>query len=174
MISNDELKTFKPWLVSVAQTGSGILPWIENPHDTDYIFYVRNRKDVKKLILLFKLRPKNECWIVDELEVQGTRLYSYEYYYLKPVFGNDFPTYNILEHVNDYKRELIKKGLGKPFIVEAKFWYHVLTGIYLLDNEKYELTEEQISNIQLLHDRKGTQELYDYIQERLKYYEAEL
>lgn len=61
MLTNNELKQFQPWLISVAKTGSGALPWIKAPHDTDYVFYTTNRRDTAHLIKLFKLKPADEC-----------------------------------------------------------------------------------------------------------------
>lgn len=175
MLTNNELKLFEPWVISVAKTGSSALPWIKDPYDTDYVFYVTNRRDTARLIKLFKLKPIDECWIVGELSTNKcARLYAYEYHYLQPLFGTEFPDYDIFEHINEYKQILINHGLGQPLVVKHKFWYHVLTGIYMLDNGRYELTEEQIKNVNLCHDRQMTEELYNYIQERLAQYKAEL
>lgn len=173
MLSIEKLKEFEPWLISVAKTGSVSLPWIKNPHDIDYVFYV-NGKDNKKLVELFKLKPKNECWIVGELNIQGSRPYSYEYYYLQPIFGTIFPDYNIFNYKTEYKASLIKKGYNKALYSGQKFWYHILTGIYLLENDSYTLTDEQIANIRLCHDRAITEELYNFIQQKLTQYNAEI
>ena len=175
MLTNKELEQFQPWLISVAKTGSSTLPWIKDPYDTDYVFYVTDRRDIAKLTKLFKLRPIDECWIVGELSTNiCARLYAYEYKFLQPLFGTDFPDYDIFEHEAEYKQILIEHGLGQPLVVKHKFWYHVLTGIYMLENGTYNLTEDQINNINLCHDRQATKEIYDYIQEMLAKYKAEL
>lgn len=41
--------------------------------------------------------------------------------------------------------------------------YHLLTGIYILQNNSYDLTEEQIANINLAHDKQCTHELYEFV-----------
>ena len=175
MLPNNELKQFQPWLISVAKTGSGALPWIKEPYDSDYVFYVTDRRDTSQLVKLYKLKSIDECWIVGELSTNKcARLYAYEYHFLQPLFGTEFPDYDIFEHVNEYKQILINSGLEQPFVTKHKFWYHVLTGIYMLDNGTYELTEEQIKNINLLHDKQGTEEIYNYIQVRLQAYKDEL
>lgn len=175
MLTNKELEQFQPWLISVAKTGSRALPWVKNPNDTDYVFYVADRRDTAQLVKLFKLKPVDECWIVGELSTNKcARLYAYEYQFLQPLFGAEFPDYDIFEHAAEYKQILIDHSLEQPLVVKHKFWYHVLTGIYMLDNGTYELTEEQIENINLCHDRQTTEEIYSYIQNRLAQYQAEL
>ena len=174
MLTNQELEQFQPWLISVVRTGSSTLPWISMPHDTDYICFVQNKRNTKQLVELYKLKPKNECWMVREFELGKVRIYSYEYHYLQPLFGNEFPTYDIFEHINEYKKILVESGLGTTFVPEHKFWYHILTGIYLLDNGKYELTPEQENEIRLCHSRQMTKEIYNFIQQRLQEYKQEL
>ncbi len=175
MLTPTELKRFEPWLLSVARTGSTILPWINNPHDVDYVFYVTDRRNTLQLVELLNLRPKDECWFVAELHnLNCTRLYAYEYPFMRPLFGTEFPKYDLFEHVNEYKQVLINQGLARQCIDGSKFWYHVLTGIYMLDNETYELTDEQIKNINLCHDRQITKDIYNYIQKRLRAYKDEL
>ena len=57
-------------------------------------------------------------------------------------------------------------GLSRRSVrLKAKYWYHILTGIYLIQNGKYELTEEQAQNVNLCHDKKMTLEIYNSIQE---------
>ena len=153
--------------------GSKVLPWIKEPHDTDYDFFVTDKHDAPKLIELFKLKPGGECWFVTELATcKYARLYAYEYHFLQPVFGTKFPDYDIFEHETEYKKVLIEHGLRPAS--KHKFWYHVLTGIYMLDNGTYDLTDEQIEKINICHDKQMTEEIYNYIQERLTSYKVEL
>lgn len=44
----------------------------------------------------------------------------------------------------------------------------------MLDNGTYDLTEEQIKNINLFHAKQGTEEVYNFIQQRLQEYKQEL
>lgn len=174
MLTNQELEQLQPWLISVVRTGSSTLPWISMPHDTDYIYFVQNKRNTKQIVELYKLKPKNECWMINEFELNKARIYSYEYHYLYLVFGDEFPVYDIFEHINEYKQVLVKEGLNTPFMAEHKFWYHILTGIYLLDNGKYELTPEQGEKVRLCHSRQMTEDIYNYIQGRLQEYKNEL
>lgn len=172
MVTNEILEQFKPWLISVAKVGSSILPWIDNPRDVDYIFVVENNRLPKKSIELRKHQPSNECWLIVPLERSLTMVGVYQYHWLEPIFGDTFPKYDIFEHLEEYKESLVSRALGSIYEPKYKHWYHILTGIYLIENGKYELTDEQIANIRLCHDRQMTQEIYEYIQETLKRYAA--
>lgn len=174
MLSKDVLDTYKPWLISVAKTGSSTLPWIENPRDVDYIFYVTENQNTEKMLKLYSKKPYKECWLIDELGQQDMRIYAYEYHFLEPIYGEDFPTYDVLKHIPEYKEMLINQGLECDFEPLRKAWYHILTGIYLIQNNSYELTEEQIQNVRLCHDKRMTQEIYNFIQEQLLKYREEL
>jgi hypothetical protein len=174
MITNEILEQFKPWLISVAKVGSSILPWIDNPRDTDYLFVVDNNRLPKKSIELRKYQPSNECWLIVPLERSITMVGAYQYHWLEPIFGDIFPKYDIFEHIEEYKKTLVFRDLGKIFDPVFKHWYHTLTGIYLIENGKYELTEEQVTNVRLCHNRQMTQEIYDYMQEQLAKYAKEL
>ena len=44
----------------------------------------------------------------------------------------------------------------------------------MLENGKYELTEEQIANVRLCHDSKMTEEIYEFIQNKLAEYKEQL
>ena len=46
-----------------------------------------------------------------------------------------------------------------------KEWYKILTGVYIYENKSYDFTEEQLANIQKVHDdKKITKELKEYIE----------
>lgn len=174
MLSKETLDKYKPWLISVAKTGSSTLPWIDNPHDIDYIFYVTDNHDARKMFEIQSKKPYNECWLIDEFGRQNMRIYAYEYHFLKPIYGEDFPTYDVLEHIPEYKEMLVIRGLDCDFDPLRKEWYHILTGIYLIQNGNYELTDEQAANVRLCHNRQMTQEIYNYMQEQLAKYAKEL
>lgn len=174
MVSNEILEKFKPWLISVAKVGSSVLPWIDNPRDTDYIFVVQDNHLAKKSIELRKYQPSNECWLIVPLERSLAMVGVYQYHWIEPIFGETLPWYDIFEHLDEYKQILVERGLGKIFDPEFKNWYHFLTAIYLIENGKYELTDEQAANVRLCHNRQMTQEIYNYMQEQLAKYAKEL
>lgn len=171
MLTQEQFDEFKPWLISVVKTGSQSLPWIEKPHDHDYIFYVNDITNGKMLVKLFKMKNK-ECWGISSLEPKIAP-FAYQYQYMSIVLGGQKPSYNIFEHIDEYKTCLVRRGLGKEND-SKKNWYHILTGIYFLENGDYILTDEQKENINLCHDQQMTYEIYEYIQEKLSGYATSL
>jgi len=100
-------------------------------------------------------------------------IYLYLCKYLKILIGEDtlnVKNLSVLDQREKYKQRL-KDFLFKDFnnLLNKhnelpKDLYHVLTGFYILKNNSYDLTEEQISNINIVHDRSDTnkyQKLYD-------------
>lgn len=161
---------------SVYLTGSFVVPWIENSHDRDYVIFVNDIRDAR-IADLYKEKQKDECFLCTTVEKkQNPRIFSYERYFEQIQYGDfvESEGYFIFDHKDEYKQCLVDNGLGKPYDTRFKFWYHILTGIYLLDNGEYELTDEQIANVRLCHDKQMTQEIYDYIQKRLLEYKNEL
>ena len=161
---------------SVYLTGSFVVPWIENSHDRDYVIFVNDIKDAR-IADLYKEKQKDECFLCTTVEKkQNPKIFSYERYFEQIQYGDfvESEGYFIFDHKDEYKQCLVDNGLGKPYDTRFKFWYHILTGIYLLDNGEYELTDEQIANVRLCHDKQMTQEIYDYIQKRLLEYKNEL
>ena len=173
MLTKEELDKFKPWLKSVVLTGSSTLPWINNPKDLDYKFYVQDSRRGTDVARLLKFKPKDECWFISDLNPQIMRVFEYEYEFFKPIYGSEFPRSTVLDNIITYKELLIKLGRYE-YTPDVKLWYHILTGIYLIQNGKYELTEEQAKNVQLCHDKQMTFEIYQFIQDQLSIYEEEL
>ncbi len=176
-LPEEVLKNLQPWLISVCETGSVTIPWIQNARDRDVVFYVKHNNSSEEVRLFKSLikqyKPQGECWI---LEVIPDRkyLFAYQYHFLKPLFGETIPTWDIFEPV--------MKARTKRFLIHwakihsdpgSKLWYHVLTLIYLFRNNEYSLTEDQIKNVQACHDRQLTTELYNFIITELNHYAAE-
>lgn len=171
-----KLKDLSDLVIAVYKTGSSVLPWIENEHDTDYVIFVKDTRD-KRIRDIYKEKQKDECFLCTTGDKKlNPRIFSYERYFEQIQCGDfvESEGYFIFDHVDEYKKCLVDNALGYPCRTQFKFWYHILTGIYLLDNGEYELTEEQIANVRLCHDKKMTQEIYDYIQKRLLEYKNEL
>ena len=163
---------YKDWIVGINLCGSSVLQYINNPHDKDYVIYV---KDLENPIHydFFKDREKNECWfVIDKKNASIVKIYSYISHFYKNLYGENLEkNFNIFEHESELKELLIEIYLKKnTYTKNYKGFYHVLTLIYMFKNRSYDLTEEQIKNIQLCHDRKMTDEIYDFIQENLKNY----
>ena len=163
---------FKPYIIAIVKSGSSVLPWINNPHDTDYIIYTDD-EHAEWVSKFYKLKPKGDCWFIINVSNKKIRLFQYLYHYSQLIYGAPIePRPDIFEFEKEYKLKLIEL-FGKAHR-KQKYWYHVLTGIYLLENKDYYLTEEQKYNVQLCRDRQTTLEIYNYIQEQLLKYKKEL
>lgn len=167
MINEETINLFNQYIKGIYKCGSSVLDWIENPHDVDYVFYVENLGQDSRLSALYAHRPDGECWFCREKE--GPAIYAYLFKFATKLYGEDIPMWDIFEHENEYKELLVYHGLGNP-IKHRKFWYHILTGIYMLENGDYTLTEEQVANVRLCHSRLMTEEIYQYIQTKLSEY----
>lgn len=163
---------FKSNIIAIVKSGSSVLPWINNPHDADYIIYTESDQG-EWASEFYKLKPKNDCWFITDISNKKIRLFQYLYHYSQLVYGESIePRPDIFEYEKEYKSVLVEQ-LNKQNR-KQKYWYHILTGIYLLENRDYYLTEEQSQNVQLCHDKQITLEIYNYIQEQLSKYKVEL
>ena len=174
MIDKTIINDFGRWIVSINKLGSSVLPWINNPRDNDYEIQVsstNNRALISKLYSYKKCEDNmRESWFVSEKRY--CNLFCYQYHYAQKEYGEDVDDYNIFEHKTDYKKCLVAFGLNESNR-DIKIWYHVLTGIYMLENGDYILTEEQAENVRLCHDRQMTEEIYNFIQVKLLEYQSE-
>lgn len=177
-LTEDILLELQPWLISVCETGSCTLPWIDSPHDRDVVFYVGHNHTSPEVQLFRSLvksfKPSGECWIL-EIIPDRKYLYAYQYHFLKPIFGTEVPKWDIFEPLmmNRTKRFLVHWATTHHS-QESKLWYHVLTQIYLFNNGDYFLTPEQANNVRLCHDRQMSNEIYEYIMTELNKYAVEL
>jgi hypothetical protein len=166
-LTEELLQEISPWIVSIAESGSRTLPWIKNPKDRDLIFYTKcpnsARDKAKFRQIRDRQRPGAECWIVEDLN-DIIYLFSYQYKFLKPIWGQEFPDWDIFDPTLEekIKRYLIHWSTLHNSI-SYKLWYHVLTLIYLYQNRDYYLTEEQQTKVQECHDRKMNLETYQFI-----------
>lgn len=169
------INKYSLYIKRIYKTGSSVLPWITNSHDKDYIIWVEAFPDIRGFEL-FAEKPKDECWFLETEDSKlNPKIYSYQKMFEEVLYDDMSPETKYDIFVNDeYKQYITKYALGKPYTPQYKWWYHILTGIYLLDNGEYKITEEQAKNIQLCHDKQMSEELYFYIQQRLTEYSKEV
>lgn len=157
------------WIKAVYLGGSSANPYIPNPHDKDYIFIVENEKD-DRITDLFSKRGAGECFMVRE---DGKRYipcpWSYSHHFSKLIWGIECgENYDIFKCANDYKKCLVDAGYKKDYTPERKIWYHILIGIYFLENGDYTLTDYQAEQVRLCHDKKMDYGIYRFIQSKLE------
>lgn len=171
--------------------GSSSLPWIKNKHDYDVAIIFKSKlhrheidsdKDVRLQFnnLKKELNVKYSISLLSRFEDSLiNRAWNYQNHYFQVLIG-DIPfdySYDIFnrEYVNILKSnfEYVSNEYQDKNQI-PKFLYHILTGIYMIQNNSYELTEEQIENINIVHDmedKEKIEELFNYCKEWLNNHE---
>ena len=179
-------------LVFVAISGSSSLPYINNPDDIDIVFCFKSlallnndrskikeaRKSLKdigsKIVFLlrdaslFEYYKNANCshsYLADYDAKYGFPLFAYEFPYLDILFGEDTLGVKQISLLDNKQR--MKSALKAAIndINSSKKFYHVLTTLYILKNNSYELTQEQIENINIVHDQENTVRIEELYQE---------
>jgi len=182
----------KDFCKAVIVGGSRSAPYIYNPHDYDVIFLFDNEEDAFQSVKIFSQEhKKDKDWLLENhlafinmsqsfFEwILSHRDYTYLTHYQEALFGNsDITRFNILEHKDEYRNVLKEsiKFINKMYIEKEyinKSLYHILIGLYILDNDSYDLTKEQLDNANIIHDGKEEDkdkilELYNWIKYRLE------
>lgn len=173
------LKDLQPWLISVVETGSQTIPWIQGARDRDIVFYVQHKNSSPEIRYFNELRthykPNGECWIPETIP-DRKYLFGYEYHFMRPIWGTEVPPWDIFEPIMQerVKRFLVYWAKTHRNDLKSKLWYHALTEVYLLQNGDYFLTPEQQINVQNCHDRAMTPEIHNFIVQELNKYAQEL
>lgn len=163
----------QPECIAIYLGGSSCNKYINHPKDKDYICIGRTPFDVirikRKLDIYFK------CKIYDEhgndfLQVRCAQIEEHAYgsfinKLMIKLIGEDVKfKFDIInedrdEYIDILKNTIVKLNEGK---ISRKRWYQVYMGISILMNDSYELNEEQIRKINVLHDELDeSQELID-------------
>lgn len=149
--------------VSIEQSGSSSLPFIEHSNDLDIMFVYDTEENANKSKQIFKklydrLTLRKEYNLdIHFISLEKDMLqhsYAYQIHFLKPLLNfKNALNVDILSnkeiYLNTLKRtaDILSKVSNK---YEIKNWYHIYTGLCILKNDSYELTEEQVSKINLL------------------------
>ena len=148
--------------MTLYRTGSSVNPYIKNPSDIDY---------VRVLDIGEQSPTKKECntktYEVHENEVE---LWRWNYKYMIAIEGDPQTFTSFFELRDRYiarlKKFLFYKDKRKDY-KDSKLYYYCLQGLYILENNSYDLTAEQANNVQLAHDGKLPQEVKDWLYERV-------
>ncbi len=166
MLIDDIIEFSKPYIISVEEGGSRSSPYIRNPKDNDIVLVVEDENKKAELVRDLYNRFKRQDMRNENLDLKirvypndlSNRVYWYTGNFNKPLEGFVKQTKNIpisekiikqvcinyLEHIKKCNVNFYKQ---KPF-------YHVYTSLCVLNHNSFELTEEEIDNINILHDRK--------------------
>lgn len=178
--ANNVYNLFRPLIKAIYYGGSRVVSYIQHPHDYDFIMFANNMQDCLKLRIYFnkykKAHPdlfdEKECWLqirpADKTEYKS---WSYLYNNMILLCGTsiqfEFDPINNITHKNKYIK-VLKENITQN--LNRKRIYHFYRGYLLVTKGTYDLTEEEIENLNILHDQK----LEDYekiqtLQKELKY-----
>lgn len=149
--------------LAIYRCGSSVL--LKRPNDIDLVFYYANEEDLK----MGKATTPRDIGYCLHFDTASPKPYihAYSYHFMEKIDGQDIDlNYDIFEHEEEYKAVLRTRASCMPKF--WKKWYHILTAVYMYDNGSYDLTEEQLDNIQNVHDNGISEELYTYCIEKLK------
>ena len=157
----------------VYKTGSGVNPYINNPHDTDYIVFLSDTEFDS-----FNQRKYNDGHLMKrQLSTYGdvVKVWSYLWGYMQLVEGKAVQLPNFFDKKDKWlavaKSYLYCNGKRKSPLdqngKQRKSFYHLLMGLYILDNNSFELTTEQANNVQLAHDGNLPQEIIEWLYSKI-------
>lgn len=163
----------KDGCIAVLLTGSAVLPYIKHPYDKDYIFLYKDEASAKiaeeKLLKKYswlELKTKFD-WDIHIRFGEDTEYYGLGNY-IKVIKGDPAVISKlpkILENKEFYKDRCLniykrQKDLLASFPTMAwytrKTWYYLYRIVNVINNNSYELTEKQIEEINILHDKDTT------------------
>lgn len=171
------LNTLSPHFLYVKLGGSRSLPFIKNPHDYDIIIICEkeedrficsklfhNTYDSKELRFTYGLdfhiiTLEYENFFVNSIYpylIQETDIiYSTIKDFLPKNRDINYMLANEATIIAKYKKRIHSEKLMHEGVkYKHKFWYYAYTAICIFKNKSFNLTEEQINNINMLHDRK--------------------
>ena len=173
--------------VTMAIRGSYLLDYIRHHHDIDINIYFKEVDSHMPFIRPeYKKRYKElSKWLAQEYHV-GIVFYTlsgfekYRYFPYQYLMGEEL-TYFIPENIEERKRDysLYLKEILWPMVEDktvrhgtpTKQSYYVLIGLYSIQNNFEEFSEEQINNINIVHDQEDLDkinELYEWMRKEIE------
>lgn len=167
--------------------GSSCLPWIDDPHDVDYIFFFNEVGDALTANANYKKyrssKQDNTCIIIHINAINTPKYpwWSYQLMFAEILHGNMEGLYQYrdmkeaLENPTRETRKHIARDIHdsffriwcytKDFDRNPKILYHVYIWKCLLEKGNLKLTEEEGRMVNDLHDRKFSKEELDRMKE---------
>lgn len=164
-------------LIAILLGGSSVSPFINNPHDIDIIIIWKTSADRRDNLPESKQLYKKihqidiKCNCLQHYMEQYNdvfkniwTVYAYLYQYHCIIAGEPFVilnNFNILLHPDKAIETIL---YVKELMHNKKWFYHVLTTLYILENNSYELTTQQIQNINIVHDQQDQEKIEELYQ----------
>ena len=166
MLIDDIIEFSKPYIIGAEKCGSKTNPYIRNPKDIDVVLIVADEDKrielIRALYSHFNRQDIRDEYLDLKIRVYPNDLSDRIYWYLsnfhEPFDGFTKQTKNILIDEISIKKTIIHflENIKKYNVdlYEKKYFYHVYASLCILKHNSFELTEEEINNINILHDRK--------------------
>lgn len=165
----------QPYCKAIYRTGSQLLN-VNNCRDNDIVLVYENDSDLNDMKELL-LNNREYDYHYYQKGTKKMRVWAYLHHLMEYVVGeqinvpNDILGTDKKEYVECLYRHLCNlESIEKISQRKSKGWYYILTGLYMLDNNSYELSFIQRANIQIAHDKDTTEELKEYCRNRINYY----
>ena len=146
-------------VVAIYKGGSSL--FLKNNRDIDLVYFYPTRYEALQEKMSYH---KSGNIDIHFLKVHNPKvnLWCYLYHFMELVEGENLhlDKFSIFDHKDEYIEHL-KIYLALPH--RHKYWYHILTAVYLFKNNEYTLTEKQLKDIQQTHDNGISEELYQHI-----------
>ena len=155
----NEIKEYlKDKSICIKDGGSWVIPFITQPKDFDLIVWCENISETRTYYLTkYKGIKGVSVFFKDSSYNEDDSIYFFYPYYWGEV--TEFDTTKSDKYKQILKDRVVKfrkdSSIDSHLLkYESKFWYYLYIGKCIIDNESYELTDEQKSNVNLMHDRK--------------------
>lgn len=159
----DIFEYLQPYCISIYLGGSSCQKYIKNIGDIDFICFADepiNMCNIRRLLHIYAKYheiPSNYDFIQVRTKQDEERSYgSYINKMMIKLVGEDI---DFKFDVIDKDRDEYIKTVGKAIddiksgeIKNKKRWYQIYQGLCIVKNGSYELTEEQIEKLNILHD----------------------
>lgn len=158
-----EIKNFlKDKVEQVKLGGSRALSFINNPKDYDLIVVCKDEETRQEVKNLFKNQYDTKDLITNyNIDIifrttnrdseAANSIYPYIWHYSEPdvmaVIDFEKLRETIVNRCYKFEEE-------KNYHYAFKLWYYVYITMCIIKNNSYDLTEEQIENVNILHDRR--------------------
>lgn len=183
-------ESIKNYCVCIYLGGSRVVPFISHTQDFDVLFVYNTAQDGRRIREILRreeikqlraeLRDNYNVVLFGHTVEYFNELHPWSYQQPELLFGSfeNYQRYKVLDYKSEYLA-WVRKGvaLTKRFYEERnqiyKPLYHSLIVYYFLLNNSYELTPEQITNINIAHDAAHHPELAEQALRLLDWLDAE-
>lgn len=176
----DLFSYLQPYCISIYLGGSSCQEYIENMHDIDFICFADKPVDkcnIRMMIDWYKRSHKlSETYDFIQIRDKCNEERAYGSYINKmmvKLIGEDIEfNFDIINKDREEYKKILKETsarLIKGTIKNNKRWYQIYQGLCIMNNRSYILSEEQIKNLNTLHDEKeGSKELINKMIEEIE------